>query len=104
MFCPQYLYFTSCEGTLGLGFLAPTGAQGVTMFICLSIRHKVLNLHLVRLESNQSTQRAIRKHSESDQRTFIEQSERSERAIREQSGHLNQSQYSQALNTVSCYL
>ena len=54
-------------------FLAPTGAQVVTLSVRLSgaSLSRAVNLHLSRSESNQSTQRAIREHSESNESNKI---------------------------------
>ena len=58
-------------------FLAPTGAQVVTLSVCPSVclsgasLSRAVNLHLSRSESNQSTQKAIREHSESNKSNKI---------------------------------
>ena len=57
-------------GKISKDFLAPTGAQGVTIFVCSSVRlsgpslSEALNLHLLAKTHFKSTQRALGKHSE----------------------------------------
>ena len=49
-------------------FLAPTGAQGVTIFVCLSLVCLKLSIFIFLAQTHfKSTQRASSKHSESNQ-------------------------------------
>ena len=65
-------------------FLAPTGAQGVTMSVRLSVcsaqyvqeQSRSVNLHLSRSEINQRTIIALRERSENSQRALRDYSER----------------------------
>ena len=75
-------YFVSSLRVINVAFLAPTGAQGVTMSVCPAPyapdQSRAVNLHLSRSESNQRALRALRKQSENTLRAIIEQS----RAVR----------------------
>ena len=53
-------------GSMGITFLAPTGAQETLMFVRSYVSHlsRAVNLHLTRSEINQCTQGAIIEHSE----------------------------------------
>ena len=60
------------ESLLEIQFLAPTGAQGVTLCVRLSVRHNMLKSSLEQLIFIFLDQRALGEHSESTQRALRE--------------------------------
>ena len=72
--------------------MAPTGAQGVTICVCLSVRYKVLSLHLSGSNVQAVSQSAVSQQSGSSQSAVSQQSVSSWQSVSSQLAVTEQSE------------